>query len=857
MRLKRLKMYAFGPFKDEVVIDFENERIDKGLLLVSGDTGAGKTTIFDAICFALYGQASGEFRGANGLKSDFASSETVPYVNLEFYYKNKYYEVRRTPEYFIPKGLKEVKKPQTAETEINGIKLTKIKEVNKALIELIGLDFKQFRQVAMLSQGEFTKFLLADSKEKTTIFRKIFDTEFYDNLQRVLNVKMSSKKSEIEAVNDKIDTEKKNLKDIIDLFGLNNDETISALTEKIAEDEKAVNETKEARDKKGTEKEELFNKLENTKKLNENILTYQEACKNRQSLLADNPKIEEEREQRDYNIKVANPISKVFTALNIDSKSRDDKKAECVKHRECLSTKEKECGEKQEDFKKLEAYPAEAERLGNEINELANRDNDFEIYLIKSHELDDAKSKCKVLSSEHENQVALYNSIRQKYYLNSSVELADTLVDGEPCPVCGSTHHPNKATAADSEYTKEDVEEAEKLANELDDKRKRCEAKIEEMENTMAEYDIPEGLDVKEEKEKNLKLLEDKKQEKANLDEEFKALSDEKEKLTSDIRSLKDNIGIFEKAIKQLEESIKEHNDELDRLYKENETDYEEYELKKLDDEKLSELEAKIKDFDERKTQYEVIIKHLEEEVKDKEVVDVSEMEKTYASVEEEYKNLDALYLESSGTFKQLTTSAEHIVEYMKTSNEIQSQFEVIKVLSDTANGNLTGKQRITFENFVQSYLMEKVLDEANKRFIKMTDSRYELKRKETQIKKVGKTGLEFSVFDSYTGKERDVRSLSGGEKFKASLALALGLSDTISMDSGGIRIESLFIDEGFGSLDSESLNQALNILYDLSGNHKLIGVISHVSELKTRIDNKILVKKTNAGSDIEIETNV
>ena len=113
------------------------------------------------------------------------------------------------------------------------------------------------------------------------------------------------------------------------------------------------------------------------------------------------------------------------------------------------------------------------------------------------------------------------------------------------------------------------------------------------------------------------------------------------------------------------------------------------------------------------------------------------------------------------------------------------------------------------------------------------------------------------SVFDSYTGKERDVSSLSGGEKFKASLALALGLSDVISNNKGGIKIESLFIDEGFGSLDSESLNQALNILYDLSGNHKLIGVISHVSELKTRIDNKILVKKTNAGSDIEIETNV
>ena len=314
---------------------------------------------------------------------------------------------------------------------------------------------------------------------------------------------------------------------------------------------------------------------------------------------------------------------------------------------------------------------------------------------------------------------------------------------------------------------------------------------------------------------------------------------------------------MFEKDIGQLEEDIKAYNIELEKLYNENDTDYDDYISKKLDEEELSKLKAKIDDFSENKTKFESIIEHLKEEVKDKEVVDVSEMEEQLKTVTEEYEKLDKVFLELSGTLKQLTTATEHIVEYIGSSNEVQAEFDVIKVLSDTANGSLTGKQKITFENYVQSYLMEKVLDEANKRFIKMTDSRYELKRKEIEIKKTGRSGLDFSIFDSYTGKERDVSSLSGGEKFKASLALALGLSDVISNNKGGIKIESLFIDEGFGSLDSESLNQALNILYDLSGNHKLIGVISHVSELKTRIDNKILVKKTNAGSDIEIETNV
>ena len=248
-------------------------------------------------------------------------------------------------------------------------------------------------------------------------------------------------------------------------------------------------------------------------------------------------------------------------------------------------------------------------------------------------------------------------------------------------------------------------------------------------------------------------------------------------------------------------------------------------------------------------------IKLLENEVKDKEIVDVKDKEDQLLVITEEYKRLDDMYTNYSVSLEKLKASTNNIKKYLETNHKIQSEYDVIKILSDTANGSLTKKQRITFENYVQSYFMKTVLVEANKRLLKMTDSRYELRKKEMETKLNVKTGLDFSIFDSYTGKERDVSSLSGGEKFKASLALALGLSDTISNNRGGIRIDSLFIDEGFGSLDSESLNQALNILSDLSGNDKLVGVISHVSELMMRIDNKILVNKTNTGSVVNIET--
>ena len=235
--------------------------------------------------------------------------------------------------------------------------------------------------------------------------------------------------------------------------------------------------------------------------------------------------------------------------------------------------------------------------------------------------------------------------------------------------------------------------------------------------------------------------------------------------------------------------------------------------------------------------------------------MDVKEKENQLNELIELYSKNDNLYTSLNATLEKLKSSASNIKNYLKDNKQVQDEYNVIKLLSDTANGTLTGKQRITFENYVQSYFMQSVLVEANKRLIKMTDSRYELKRKETETKLNVKTGLDFSIFDSYTGKERDVASLSGGEKFKASLALALGLSDTISNTHGGIRIDSLFIDEGFGSLDTESLNQALNILTDLSSNDKLIGVISHVTELISRIDNKIIVNKTSTGSKLSIES--
>lgn len=857
MRLKKLIMQAFGPFKDKVVIDFEKDKIDKGLLLITGDTGAGKTTIFDAICYALYGNTSGDTREANSLRSDWASNDMDTYVDLEFYYKNKLYEIKRSPEYTRKKknGIGETKQVATSEANINGKIITKLTDVNKEIESLIGLDYKQFRQVAMLSQGEFSKFLLAPSLEKTTIFRKIFNTEFYDLLQNKLKSNMLSKKDEIEKIKDKIETERKNLESIINIYGLSNDETINILTKEIQNKSDEVILAKKERDKVNDEKTKLSTEISNINKMNKNILIYEDVNHKLDELIKNNSDINKEKEKYNYNVNIATYITNILDKLTSSNKLSSDKKEKYNQNKKDLESKQKEYNEKENYFQKIENYVEHADKLNTEINYLINKNKDYDNYISKVSELELVKKEYKSLVNEYQKQESLYENMRMKYYLNISVEIAETLKDGEECPVCGSKEHPRLATEVECNYTKEDIEECEKNLKKIDNSRKLKEASIEQINKIIKEFNFKENINIVEEKNKNNELLNQKKKEKEKLDIEFREISSIKQKLSSMIKSLESSINIFKDDIESLEKDIKEYNVKLDNLYSDNNTNYEDYQNNKLDKYELNSLKSKIDNYDSCKKEYESTIKLLEPEVSGKKVIDVKEKENQLNELIELYSKNDNLYTSLNATLEKLKSSASNIKDYLKDNKQVQDEYNVIKLLSDTANGTLTGKQRITFENYVQSYFMQSVLVEANKRLIKMTDSRYELKRKETETKLNVKTGLDFSIFDSYTGKERDVASLSGGEKFKASLALALGLSDTISNTHGGIRIDSLFIDEGFGSLDTESLNQALNILTDLSSNDKLIGVISHVTELISRIDNKIIVNKTSTGSKLSIES--
>ena len=856
MRLKKLTMQAFGPFKDKVEIDFAQAKIDQGLLLITGDTGAGKTTIFDAICYALYGESSGTTRKANSLRSDFSSPDTETYVKLEFYHNNKLYTVRRSPEYMrkSKRGNGETKQPATAEFEINGRMETKMNAVTKEIESLIGLDFKQFRQVAMLSQGEFTKFLLASADEKTSIFRKIFNTDIYSNITLKLKEDLVLKELRYKRTKEEIEKEKNKITDF-DFSNLTNEELIKYLEEKIINDTKTLEKKKKVVDKLNEEITTKKVELEKIEETNKKIKELENSKDNLQVLLNNNKMIEKEKEILDYNLHKAPKISNLLNLINKEENNIKETTKSLNESKEKLTTLQLLYDKNKESYDDLDKYGDRVTDINKEIvgtkEKLKN--------LIKFKELNNSlignETKLKEILDQEALEYNKYNNLSRNYYLNEAFILAETLEENTPCPVCGSYTHPNKAKKNDYSVTKEDLEKQNEVLNKIIDARKTYESKIESLKQNIKELNLDSNTDV-DRAIKELNLLLDKLNNKLKeIKDNYNKLLKEKTDLTTNISKVEKEIELYNNTIIKANADFEKYNENLKQLYLELNTSYDDFMKKKITQSELNTLSTKIKTYDTEYNKYMTTIDLYTKEVGTKKIVNiddkVEELNKNISS----YELLNSEYNDYYVVLKKEQEVFTNIKIYINNLKKEEKEYLTVKLLSDTANAKLIGKQRITFENYVQSYYLNNVLIEANKRLIKMTDGRYDLRKKEVSSSLTEKMGLEFSIFDSYTGKEREVSSLSGGEKFKAALALALGLSDVISMFAGGIKMDALFIDEGFGSLDQESLNQALNTLSDLVDDDKLVGIISHVSELISRIDKKIVVKKNNNGSYIQTES--
>ena len=902
MRPLKLTFSAFGPYAGLQELSLEDLG-RSGLYLITGDTGAGKTTIFDAITFALFGEASGDNREPGMLRSKYAAPETPTFVELTFAYDGKQYTVRRNPEYDRAKARGTGTTKQSADAALtlpDGRIVTKLREVDKAIRDILGISREQFAQVAMISQGEFRKLLQADTPQRQKIFRDIFGTGRYQQLQDKLKAETARVREQRDQANFSIrqylggiswaedsllatDARKARegllpMQEVLTLFeGLLSED--GASQEKLLLEQKALDEASEALARRKTQTNILRGEsaLEKQDAL---VAQAQADLAQAKAQAAGREALEQQIAALRLQLPAYDALEKVagdlrrkeqeLTALRREQTALE-KTAEALSL-ELTAVKQERAG--------LEGAGAEAEKLTVLRERLELRRGAFADLLRELRELERqeallAKKQKAYLSlaARAKELQHIYDALYGAFLDEQAGIMASRLIPGATCPVCGSTEHPKLAPLSEAAPTEEAVKQA----------RTAAEKARAEMDDASAEAARQRGLTAAARKTVVEKLTEllpgtDLSEAAAPLREQEKALEDE-------ILTLTGQIGLAQKREKR--------RLELDGLIpgKEQTLRTRETALAKARED-LASLTARVQELDRQleeqkkalplpgKAQATAALSRLEQQLREllealsgaesaltarnEKLVEIraalEQLRTQLAELpEEDPEALEVRRQEVAGG-KQRLTEAQKTIHARITANssarknilaqgawleELDARYGWMKVLSETACGNLKDVEA-ELGNFVQTTYFDRILDRANLRLRKMSGGQYDLRRRQSSSFRA-QSGLELDIVDHVNSTMRSVNTLSGGEAFLASLALALGLSDEVQM-STGIRLDTLFVDEGFGSLDSEALGKAYSTLAGLTEGDRLVGIISHVAELKERIDKQIIVKKEKLG---------
>lgn len=1036
MKPTYLELCAFGPFAGQVILPLERI-VSEGVFLVHGATGAGKTTIFDAISFALFGNASGENRPVDSFRSDFATEELRTYVILEFTHNGQQYKIERSPAYRRPKQRGEgetVSKAEAVLTEPSGRKTVGYQQVTEKVEEILSVDWKQFKQISMIAQGEFLKLLTVESKERGEIFRKVFhtgelgrvgkelkermlkikryceeldqsivqyycgidnsaDSEYKEQIDNFLESKDIHKTTDFQEILEKLVTEDKEelyrikecltiteqkltelkIKEAKAADWLQKKQEFEALQEQLPDmlaleqknrmNKQKITLTKHAVTAVKPQKEAYLAAKEESRRLLREI-TEKEAQLNRLKVLEENVMLSYQKAQADKinmeqllrqmeqlrgEVKLLARKEELEEELRTKEKTVAELNEKENRLKSVLEQKEsqvKECRAKQDKLTEIyhngRALEAEERELKSALAEIENQEKRLESLEKIRESYEALTAQISDLMNKKQLQNAKLQQMEAAYTYEQAGMLAMELNDGNPCPVCGSLEHPNPAKPSagvssreelgvlKTEYQKlcetienlgkeaasekgtmdlllqqlgirgdsltvkqliyERTEQKEKVRKTLDEVEKQLEVLVKEQEEGMKAKDAAVILEQEIAEERNSLDI---------LQENIRRARTEQESLLRSVKQILLDVsyGNAKEAAEALNLKEEEHLQKKSGIELA-ETNYREWSNKKqseaavleqLAGQKLLRLQkersaledyeraVKLAGFDneeefERSILPEDELKRMEEDTLENESK-VIRFRERYALLEQELsksapetnvdfkEQLSGLSEQKENLSRQLTkisTRAENnekVRENVKgqlfVKENMQKEYSCILALSNVANGEMAGKDRLPFEQYVQAFYFEQVVYEANLRLKKMSGGRYTLKRRTEAENKRSVTGLDLEIMDYFTGKTRSVKSLSGGESFKAALSLALGLSDVIQGHAGGVVVETMFVDEGFGSLDKDSLEQAVAILKEMADDNRIVGIISHVEELKECIEKKILVTKGLKGSSI------
>jgi len=865
MKPKVLTLCGWGPYKNETTIDFDGFK-ERNLFLITGQTGAGKTTVFDAISYALYGTMSGEVREKNSVRSDFADEDTPTYVELVLTHLDNEYTVRRNPEYYRKSKRKGADRTKEKETALlimpDGSRIAGNNDVTEKMQEILGMDVKQFRQISMIAQGDFAKMILASSSEKTSIFRDIFSTGIYASIQSVLRDKANVLYKEYMEYCHRMEENVSMLDFEDDLWSqltkpnMQYPKIVEYLKNKLC----VVKEEQEKIRKAEADETKILQEIQSKESIateqNKRFKELEQAGCQLEDLL-------QKKDENEENIqKVAGAKKAGLLRLkeeNIHNK-QNDLKAQEIRIEKNILQKE----ELQQTLQKTELYVNQKEAMEAAYfleEQIAEKEK--ELIRLKKQETDSAsdfsvaQKKYDVVQANLDVAGRRYTEADSAYRRSVVGIVAKMLKENEPCPVCGSTNHPQVAVIPEELV---DETTLEKLKAEYDDCMQKREICYGEALRQKEAYDNKK--EVRKTAETELNLLKQKRNERDDVIVKLLDEVPEKEQFHKIIeKNQKCQVLLAEnkKQNQELRHDLKTMQNEFEILQTGFETEYraegfstyEEFRGALLPTKELQQYEDMIKSYGEKLAATESVKRHLEEILQGKSVIDTEPLYMEMDAV----KNTISMYKKDIEGKSVLIDTIEKCLRSLEgkleQAEEKKTSYGIWRDLDNLANGN--NAKRLVFEQYVLAGYFEQILIAANQRLKNMTADRYELRRVVEVKDGRKKDNLEMCVMDYYTGKERSVKTLSGGEIFKASLALALGMSDCIRAENGGIRVETLFIDEGFGALDSESLDQACNTLQSLAKGNRLIGIISHVQELRERIPQQIVVDKMQDGSRITV----
>lgn len=907
MRPIRIEMSAFGPYAGKQTVEMDRLGTS-GIYLITGDTGAGKTTIFDAIVFALYGTASSDRRSGDMLRSRYAEPDTPTEVKLVFAYRNKEYEIRRNPTYQRPKLRGEGMTQENASAELRlpgGEILTRTGEVDEKIREILGMTRDQFMQIAMIAQGDFLKLLLAKTEERRKIFSSIFRTGRYARLEERLKQEARQARKTYDDLVREIgfEQERARLPEGTDRSGLRDEEYLQAIEKfrdeagiRLEEGEKKQEllrgelDALAARILAAEEQEKRKKALEETR---QQWTKLQAAAEQRKQELEAARSREPEAKEKEARLHVEQDRLQQYDRLEelkqqkteAEKKQASDEAArkKLEEDRKSLTQQIQDCRQKIKEKEalagKAAALSGEKERLrsqGAEYNELKTL---LEAYEEASEKWSRAAVTYQAACGKEQEFGESYRRQHRAFLDDQAGILAAELAEDQPCPVCGSLHHPSPAVKTDDAPTRETVEQSQKRWEESKTAMDEAGRKAAALRGTR-----DSSLQHMEEKAKGLNMPTEPVTLKETLMEEQKRFRSKWKEVTGALAAseaaaeakvvLEEKLETLQKKQEEDEEAYRKLELESARLQEQIENLSANYsELKEtlpypdresagkaasLLDREIREIREAVQSAEEseqaaagRIQEAEGRMDELQKQIREGESAESmtsAELQENQKQKKDEQLRLQAEAKEDNLIWETNSAAAGRIRKLSGEREQAARKYSMLQNLADTANGNLSGKQRIQLETYVQQQLFDRILVRANTRFRVMSGGQYDLiRRKEYQ--KNQQSGLDLDVVDHYNGTTRSVSTLSGGESFMASLSLALGLSDEIQESAGGVQLDALFVDEGFGSLDEETLDQAMKAIQTLAEDGgRIVGIISHVTELQNRIDRQLLVRKMKSG---------